>query len=120
EYRGRGACGGSWFCVRQVFAVLATVLVVVQAFGASLESSGIAEKADQAVKPLVLEAFVDFVDDGLIAGRPITPQHIDALMRRLKEMGVRRVSWSYYGDGHGGFLVPAGYTGVKTVRSDWE
>ena len=32
------------------------------------------------------------------------------MMLRLKELGVRRVTWGYYGDGHGGLLNPTGYT----------
>jgi len=118
--RANRAWGGSWFSLRQVFAVLSTVLILFHAFGASMETSSAAEKADQTTKPLVLEALVDFVDDALIAGMPITPQHIDAMMRRLKEMGVQRVSWGYYGDGHGGFLTPAGYAGEKEARSEGE
>jgi hypothetical protein len=53
-----------------------------------------------------LEALVDFVDDALAA--TITARHIDAMMATLKGMGVTRVSWAYYGDGHGGYLVPSG------------
>jgi hypothetical protein len=52
-----------------------------------------------------LEALVDFPDDALVV--PITAAHIDAMMRRLAELGVRRVSWGYYADGRGGFLTPA-------------
>lgn len=68
--------------------------------------------ADEAPesREFVLEALVDFPDDALMAAEPITPQHIDAMMRRLKESGVRRVSWGYYGDGHGGMLCPARYS----------
>ena len=54
-----------------------------------------------------IEAFVDFPDDACRAREPITPTHIDAMMRRLVECGVRRVSWEVYGDGHGGLLIPA-------------
>lgn len=54
-----------------------------------------------------IEALVDFPDDALQATEPITAVHIDAMMRRLIECGVRRVSWAVYGDGHGGFLLPA-------------
>ena len=52
-----------------------------------------------------LEALVDFPDDALVM--EITAAHIDAMMRRLAECGVRRVSWGYYADGRGGFLTPA-------------
>lgn len=54
----------------------------------------------------ILEAFVDFPDDALKAKQPITPAHLDAMMRELKARGVRRVSWGYYGDGHGGWFIP--------------
>ena len=54
-----------------------------------------------------LEALVDFPDDALSAPEPIAPAHIDAMMRRLVECGVRRVSWAVYADGRGGFLTPA-------------
>jgi hypothetical protein len=54
-----------------------------------------------------IEAFVDFPDDAITAMEPITPAHIDAMIRRLAESGVRRVSWEVYGDGHGGLLIPA-------------
>jgi len=53
-----------------------------------------------------LEALVDFPDDALYSPVPITAAHIDAMMRRLAECGVRRVSWAGYADGHGGFLTP--------------
>jgi hypothetical protein len=35
-------------------------------------------------------------------------------MQRLRELGVRRLSWGYCGDGHGGMLNPTGYDG-----GDW-
>jgi hypothetical protein len=55
----------------------------------------------------LLETLVDFPDDAIGAPEPITAAHIDAMMQRLSECGVRRVSWSVYGDGRGGFLTPA-------------
>lgn len=57
----------------------------------------------------VLEALVDFVDDALLSPVPVTRQHIDGMMQRLQELGVRRVSWAYYGDGHGGMRFPTEY-----------
>lgn len=54
-----------------------------------------------------LETLVDFPDDAIGAPEPIGEAHIDAMMRRLAECGVRRVSWGYYADGRGGFLTPA-------------
>jgi len=57
-----------------------------------------------------LEALVDFPDDAIGAPCVLTLEHIDSLMARLSELGVRRVTWGYYGDGHGGWLIPAGHT----------
>lgn len=56
--------------------------------------------------PFRLEALTDFVDDALAT--EFTPAHIDSMMASLADMGVTRVSWAYYGDGHGGYLVPSG------------
>ena len=53
-----------------------------------------------------LEALVDFPDDAIGAPEPITAAHIDAMLQRLAECGVHRVSWATYGDGRGGFLIP--------------
>ena len=55
-----------------------------------------------------LEALVDFVDDAIDSPVPITAKHVDGMMQCLKELGVRRVSWAYYGDGHAGYSVPSG------------
>jgi hypothetical protein len=52
-----------------------------------------------------LEALVDFPDDALKT--VITPADVDAMMATLREMGVTRVSWGYYGDGHGGYMIPS-------------
>ncbi len=60
-----------------------------------------------ARKDFIREALVDFPDDALMAAQPITPRHIDSMMAALKRCGVKRVSWAYYGDGHGGYLTPA-------------
>jgi hypothetical protein len=63
----------------------------------------------QGMPPFKLEALVDFPDDALLAGITITPKHIDSMMQRLKELGMQRVSWAYYGDGHGGMICPTGF-----------
>lgn len=65
-----------------------------------------AEAAPQQQNGFRLEALVDFPDDALASPVPVSPEHIDAMMLRLKELGVRRVTWAYYGDGHGGYAVP--------------
>jgi len=73
---------------------------------AALSTCALAQPPDNVRPAFRLEALVDFVDDAL--GAVITPEHIDAMMATLSEMGVTRVSWAYYGDGHGGFLLPSG------------
>ena len=70
--------------------------------------------------PFLLEALVDFVDDAMAA--EITPAHVDAMMRVLRDAGVERVSWAYYGDGHDSYFVPAGLSSgwdkyEKTLRA---
>ncbi len=62
-------------------------------------------------REFIVEALVDFPDDALLAGRIITPEHVDNMMRLLKELGIRRVIWGYYADGHGGLLCPENYAG---------
>lgn len=59
--------------------------------------------------PFRLEALTDFVDDAL--DTEFTPAHIDHMMATLADMGVTRVSWAYYGDGHGGYPMPTGLDG---------
>lgn len=59
-----------------------------------------------------LEALVDFVDDALdanLCAEPLDARHIDAMMATLASAGVTRVSWAYYADDRGGFLLPAGF-----------
>ena len=67
-----------------------------------------------------LEALVDFPDDAISAPEPIGEAHIDAMMRHLVECGVRRVSWSYYADGRGGFLTPAHEPGYKNLARTYQ
>jgi hypothetical protein len=69
-------------------------------------------------QPFLLEALVDFPDDALENGRALTRQDIDAMMAKLADMGMRRVVWGYYGDGHGGWLNPAGYT--EDYQGGWK
>ncbi len=69
-------------------------------------SEGQASNSKLSRHDFALEAFVDFPDDAICAPEPITPAHIDAMMQRLVECGVRRVSWEVYGDGRGGLLMP--------------
>jgi hypothetical protein len=58
--------------------------------------------------PFVLETLIDFPDDALDAGHVVTAAHVEAMMAGLAKVGVRRVSWDSYGDGHGGFFLPTG------------
>ena len=84
----------------------------------ALAAAGASAAAAAPQPPFLLEALVDFPDDTVIAGRALTPADLDAMMARLAELGVRRVSWAYYGDGHGGFLSPAGYTDGDPYQGD--
>lgn len=73
--------------------------------------------AAPAPRPFCLETLVDFMDDASTNGRPLTPQDIDALMAKLAELGFRRVTWGTYGDGHGGWLYPAGFYNAEDGNS---
>ncbi len=53
-----------------------------------------------------LEALCDFVDDALET--TVTREHVRSMMRALRDLGVTRVSWAYYADERGGFLIPTG------------
>lgn len=66
--------------------------------------------------PFALEALVDFPDDALTTTQPITPKRIDAMMARLAALGVQTVIWAYYGDGHGGYVIP---TGLDEPNTHW-
>lgn len=57
-------------------------------------------------RSFLIEALVDFVDDAILAERPIGPEEIDSFIRHLKELGVQRVHWIYYGEARGGWLMP--------------
>ncbi len=72
--------------------------------------------------PFVLETMIDFPDDALHAHHVVTEAHVDAMMAGLVEIGVRRVSWDSYGDGHGGFFLPTGLddsTGEDERCASW-
>src|ERR1035441_9573237 len=103
--------GGVWFSLPWVFAAIFTMFIAFQALGADMGIKSPAGKTDPATRPFWLEAYTDFPDDALIKPVAITPSHLDAMMQRLKELGVRRVSWGYSGDGHGGMLNPTEYDG---------
>lgn len=90
---------------------LCAVLCPAWAFGAA------------APRPFHTEALVDFPDDAVAATRPITAADIDTMMMRLASLGVKRVTWAYYADARGGYLIPSGYLETNpyqsTFRSDW-
>lgn len=65
-----------------------------------------------------LETIVDFADDATSSGRPLTIADIDALMQKIAALGIKRVSWAYYGDGHGGYLNPTGYR--EAYQGEWD
>ncbi|MBI2193570.1 MAG: hypothetical protein HYU36_16460 [Planctomycetes bacterium] len=62
-------------------------------------------------RSFTLETLVDFPDDALTSDFPVTEAHIEAMMATLAQAGIRRVIWAYYGDGHGGYFLPAGIAG---------
>jgi len=112
----------------RVLVAFLHVLVGVVAWGCDGPASRVAEPAlakTQAGEAeggrrgaFLLEALVDFPDDALQAGFPLTPRHIDRMMARLAELGIRRVAWSYYGDGHGGYLMPEGFS--EDYQGGWK
>ncbi len=81
------------------------VVLITLAMMFIFNSHTLAQGSEGVETPFRLEALVDFPDDALKA--VITPTHVDAMMATLSEMGVTRVSWGYYGDGHGGFMIPS-------------
>ena len=83
------------------FFICLTTLTMIFIFS----SHTFAQGSEGARPPFRLEALVDFPDDALKA--VITPAHVDSMMAALREMGVARVSWGYYGDGHGGYMLPS-------------
>lgn len=78
-----------------------TTLTMVSLLG----THAAAQSPDGEKPSFRLEALVDFPDDALDA--VITSAHVDSMMAKLQEMGVTRVSWGYYGDGHGGYMLPS-------------
>jgi hypothetical protein len=85
----------------------ATVALAALGILAGLTQQALAQQGEDKT-PFRLETLVDFPDDALESPVPITPAHIDAMMATLRGMGVTRVSWSYYGDGHGNYMTPSG------------
>lgn len=75
----------------------------------SSSNSMFAEEACKSPPSFLLETLVDFPDDSLGSRVVITSAHIDAMMVAIQKLGVTRVSWAYYGDGHGGYLLPSGF-----------
>jgi hypothetical protein len=79
---------------------------------------GTAGTTPNRARSFVLETLVDFPDDVTSNGRPLTAADIDAMMARVASLGIRRVGWAYYGDGHGGFLNPSGYR--EDYQGEWD
>ena len=119
EGHRKGPIGGGRFSPTKVFAAFLTLLTLFPTFGAEVGSKYAVGQTKPATRPFLLEAYVDFVDDTQIAPVPITPAHLDAMMQRLEELGVRRVSWGYYGDGHGGMLIPTEYVEDSQNKFDF-
>ncbi len=85
--------------------------LVALAAGAAFSAPSFAQEKSDPATPFRLEALVDFPDDALASPVVITPAHVDAMMATLHTMGVARVNWAYYGDGHGGYMLPSGLDG---------
>lgn len=91
------------------------IFVLMLLFGGAAASSAGAHAA--RLSDFTLETLVDFADDALESQRPLRPEDLDAYMSTLARMGFRRVSWIYYADGRGGFLIPAGFP--DEARYNW-
>jgi hypothetical protein len=93
-----------------ILGLLVAVAAPARAVAAASTPSASAKNSNPmpTARSFMLEALVDFPDDTITAGRALTPRDIDALMAKLAELGIRRVSWEYYGEGHGGYLNPSG------------
>ncbi|HYG75345.1 MAG TPA: hypothetical protein VEK08_10120 [Planctomycetota bacterium] len=102
----------------RVTRALLFVASLLSAFGARGVAGEQPAAANENKPSVAREAMVDFVDDALLCGREITAADIDALMIRLKELGISRVSWSYYGDERGGYLTPSGFE--KDYNGGWK
>ncbi len=85
----------------RVFSLLLALFAILSGI-----AHGETAPTNETAPPFHLEVLVDFVDDALVT--EFTPDHIDQMMATLKSLGVTRVSWAYYGDGHGGFFMPSG------------
>ena len=83
------------------FFIVLTTLALIFIFSTRV----LAQVSEGAKSRFRLEALVDFPDDALKT--IITPADVDAMMAKLRDMGVTRVSWAYYGDGHGGYMFPS-------------
>ena len=59
-----------------------------------------------ASRHIRIEVLVDFIDDVLLADHVLGVSDVESMMRTLAGAGVKRVAWAYYGDGHGGLLMP--------------
>jgi hypothetical protein len=53
-----------------------------------------------------LETLVDIPDDCEVAKSALGADQIDSMMARFRELGINRVIWISYSDGHGGWMFP--------------
>jgi hypothetical protein len=110
---GTTAIGGTLFP-----SMVPSIVLGVNSYGK------LREETPMDHKDFIIEALSDFPDDARLAPEPIGSSHIDSMMQRLTECGVRRVSWGYYGDGRGGFLTPAHEEKYedpeRTYRDSWK
>ena len=62
-----------------------------------------------------LSALVDFVDDA--SRSTYRPSNVDAMMRTLSHMGVRRVYWIHYGNEDDGFMWRGDMPNYQTLNA---
>jgi len=108
-----------------------TILIVINLFLLSLLPFGCNGEVDSYItnnkglekmnkQEFRLEALCDFPDDAEHAPVPIRPEHIDSLMRLLKQMGVTRIGWGYYADERGGHILPYDKTATQLPLSKYK
>ena len=88
------------------FILFLTVLMLTSL---SCANPNVVDSNEVTTKPrseFTLEALTDFVDNMSGPEQSISAQQIRSMMAALRQCGVKRMSWSYYGDGHGGYFFP--------------
>jgi hypothetical protein len=81
-----------------------TVLMLASLVSADVNTAEKKEVTTKQRSDFTLEALTDFVDNTSGPEESISAQQIRSMMAILRQCGIKRMSWSYYGDGHGGYL----------------